>query len=113
MAANTKVRHWGQNKEGWHVAETRHFRIFHRLDAQQAEQIAQIAENTRSTMYRKWFEVDGVDWEPHCEVIVHPNVASYTQMTGVPANSPGHSRKARQRGGSCSSRTSRRITKAS
>jgi tetratricopeptide (TPR) repeat protein len=88
----TTVSHRGQNKEGWHVAETRHFRIFHRLDTQQAEQIAQIAENTRTTMYRKWFEVDGADWDQHCQVIVHPNVASYTQMTGVPANSPGHSR---------------------
>jgi len=88
----TTVSHRGQNKEGWQVAETRHFRIFHRMDAQQAEQIAQIAEQTRATMYRKWFDVEEVDWQPHCELIVHPNVASYTQMTGVPANSPGHSR---------------------
>ena len=43
-------------------------------------------------MYRKWFDAEGVEWTPICELIVHPNAAAYTQMTGVPTNSPGHSR---------------------
>lgn len=88
----TKVRHWGQNKEGWLVAETPHFRIFHKQNTEYAERIAQIAENTRGTMYRKWFGNDGGEWIPVCELILHPNAAAYTQMTGVPGNSPGHSR---------------------
>jgi hypothetical protein len=86
------VRHWGQNKEGWQVAETPHFRVFHRMDNDFAERVADIVEKTRAAMYKKWFESDGIDWQPHCEVIVHPNAASYTDMTGVPAQSPGHSR---------------------
>jgi tetratricopeptide (TPR) repeat protein len=86
------VKHWGQNKEGWQVAETKHFRIFHRQDNEKAERLAMIAEETRATMYRKWFDADEVEWQPQCEVILHPSGTSYTQMTGVPANSPGHSR---------------------
>jgi tetratricopeptide (TPR) repeat protein len=87
-----KVKHMGANKEGWQVAESAHFRIFHRQNNEYAERIAQVAETTRTTMYRKWFETDGVEWTPICELIVHPNAAGYTQMTGVPSNSPGHSR---------------------
>ena len=87
-----KVKHWGQNKEGWHVTESAHFRIFHRKDNAYAERVAHIAEHTRATMYRKWFQSDGIEWQPICELILHPTAADYTHMTGVPSNSPGHSR---------------------
>ena len=86
------IKHRGKNPEGWFVAETAHFLIFHRQDNEFAERVAQVAEGTRQTMYRKWFGHDGVEWEPICELIMHPNSASYTDMTGVPSNSPGHSR---------------------
>ena len=86
-----KVRHMGANREGWQVAETTHFRIFHRQNNEYAERVAQVAESTRTAMYRKWFNAEGVEWTPICELIVHPNAADYTQMTGVPTNSPGHS----------------------
>jgi hypothetical protein len=91
-ASVTKVRHWGQNKEGWQVAETPNFRIFHKENSEFVERVAQIAENTRLAMFRKWFGSDGVEWQPTCELILHPNAGAYTQMTGVPGNSPGHSR---------------------
>jgi tetratricopeptide (TPR) repeat protein len=91
-ASITKVKHWGENKEGWQVTETPHYRIFHRQNNEYAERVAEVAESTRTTMYRKWFGSEGVDWEPVCELILHPNAAAYTQMTGVPSNSPGHSR---------------------
>lgn len=91
-ASLTNVKHWGQNKEGWQVASTKHFHIFHKQNNEFAERVAQIAENTRVTMYRKWFDADGVEWDPICELIMHPNVSSYTHMTGAPANSPGHAR---------------------
>ena len=90
-ASATKVRHWGQNKEGWQVAETEHFRIFHKQNGEYAERVAQIAENTRQAAYRKWFGHDGIEWQPTCEVILHPNAAAYTQSTGVPQLA-GHSR---------------------
>ena len=91
-ASVANVRHLGKNREGWDVTATPHFRIFHKQDNEFAQRVAQIAESTRTTMYRKWFGTDGADWEPTCELILHPNAADYTQMTGVPSNSPGHSR---------------------
>src|SRR5688572_30930339 len=45
-----------------------------------------------TTLFRSWFGHDGIEWQPTCEVILHPNAAAYTQSTGVPGNSPGHSR---------------------
>jgi tetratricopeptide (TPR) repeat protein len=92
ITASAAKRHWGQNKEGWQVVETVHFRIFHRQDSDFGERVAQIAESTRGSMFKKWFGHDGVEWEPICELIMHPSAASYTQMTSVPGNSPGHSR---------------------
>jgi hypothetical protein len=93
MASNAKVRHWNQkNREGWYVVETEHFRIFHRQDTDFGDRVAQIAEGTRAAMFKKWFNNDGVAWEPICELIMHPDAGSYTQMTQVPGTSPGHSR---------------------
>jgi tetratricopeptide (TPR) repeat protein len=91
-ASMTRVNHLGQNKEGWQVVKTAHFYIFHQQDADFGERVAQIAETTRAAMFKKWFGHDGVEWEPICELVMHPGAASYTQMTSVPGNSPGHSR---------------------
>ena len=88
----TKIKHLGANREGWQVAETAHFRIFHRQNNEFATQVAQIAEDTRTKMYRKWFNTDDTPWQPICELIVHPTGTSYSEMTGVPTSSPGHSR---------------------
>ncbi|MBI2805616.1 MAG: hypothetical protein HYX68_11615 [Planctomycetes bacterium] len=87
-----KVRRLGRNKEGWQVVETTHFRIFHKNSDEFAERVGEIAESTRLAMFRKWFGIDGVDWQPTCELILHPDVNAYTQMTGAPRNTPGHSR---------------------
>lgn len=93
VSANlTKVSHLGLNATGWQVAQSKHFRIFHKQDAEFAERVAQIAEATRANMFRKWFDVEGEAWTPICEMILHPNVGSYTHMTPAPSNSPGHSR---------------------
>lgn len=87
-----QVQHLGKNKEGWTVAETAHFRIFHHQGPELAQKVAQIAERTRAAMYRKWFGHDGVEWTPKCELILHNTADSYHKMTGVPATSPGHAR---------------------
>ncbi|MBI3823598.1 MAG: hypothetical protein HY289_13090 [Planctomycetes bacterium] len=92
LGGTSKVRHIGANKEGWQVTKTQYFLIFHKQDNDFAERVAKIAESTRTTMYRKWFMSEGVDWEPVCELILHPTSAEYTHMTGVPGESPGHSR---------------------
>ena len=91
IVSSDRARHWGQNREGWQVVETAHFRIFHRQDRDFGERVAQVAESTRAAMFKKWFGHDGVEWDPICEVIMHPDTASYTQMTPAPGTSPGHS----------------------
>src|SRR5262249_30185886 len=90
--ARTAIQHLGQNKEGWNVTETPHFRIFHHQGAELAEKVAQIAERTRLDMYRKWFGNDGIEWTQKCEVTLHQTGTDYQRMTGVPPGSPGHSR---------------------
>jgi hypothetical protein len=92
LDAQVSVQHLGRNKEGWQVAETRYFFIFHNQSREQVERVATIAETTRRDMYRKWFGVDGVDWSPKCELILHSTGADYSAMTAVPGSSPGHSR---------------------
>ena len=86
------MQHLGKNKEGWQVAETRYFRIFHHQSREQIEKVAISAEKTRREMYRKWFGTDGLDWAPKCELILHPTGNDYSRMTGESAASPGHSR---------------------
>lgn len=92
VTAEVTVRHLGRNKEGWQVAETTFFRIFHNQDRNQIEKVAAIAEKTRRDMYHKWFGNDGIDWAPKCELILHPTGNDYSRMTGVSSASPGHSR---------------------
>ena len=86
------VSHLGRNKEGWMVAESPYFRIFHNHSQEQVEKIANVAEKTRLEMYRKWFGNSGPEWSPKCEVYLHPTAQEYAEGTGVPPNSPGHSR---------------------
>jgi hypothetical protein len=86
------LKHLGQNPEGWQVTDTPNFRIFHKQNSEFAEKVAQIAEQTRVEMARKWFGNDGAAWQPRCELIVHPTGQEYSQMTGVSQSSPGHSR---------------------
>jgi hypothetical protein len=92
LVSAVKVKHIGQNSDGWLVVETSHFRIFHRQNAEFGERVAQIAEHTRVNMHHKWFNSECGEWSPVCDLIVHPNAASYSQMTAVPGSSPGHSR---------------------
>jgi tetratricopeptide (TPR) repeat protein len=92
VSATVTVNHLGRNKEGWQVAETPYFRIFHNQSREHVENVAAVAEKTRQDMYRKWFGADAVDWTSKCELILHATSADYSRMTGVPGASPGHSR---------------------
>ena len=93
FTSTIRVQHYeGKNPEGWLVAETEHFRIFHNQSSEYAERVAQAAETTRQAMYRKWLGNDGAPWPSICKVILHANATSYTQMNPlVPKNTPGHS----------------------
>lgn len=86
------VRHHGRNAQGWMVAESENFIVFHREDPDFAERVARVAETTRRAMAHKWFGKEEAAWTPKCEVILHPTAEDYTKMTGVPGTSPGHAR---------------------
>ncbi len=89
---NVHLQHYGKNPQGWMVTETSNFRIFHNHQRDLIERMALIAERTRLAMSRKWFGVDGADWSPKCELVLHNSANDYARQTGVPASSPGHSR---------------------
>ncbi len=86
------MQHFGKNPQGWHVAESTNFRIFHNQNRDLVERVVLIAERTRVAMSRKWFGVDGEVWSPKCEIVLHASAAEYSRLTNVPATSPGHSR---------------------
>jgi tetratricopeptide (TPR) repeat protein len=83
------VRNLAPNAEGWKVAESANFRIFHQSQAL-AEQAAQVAERTRANMQQKWFGGGGDGWIPKCDIYLHPTADAYSRATGQ-QNSPGHS----------------------
>jgi tetratricopeptide (TPR) repeat protein len=85
------VRHLGRGADGWNVAESANFRVYHNQPNDAAEQAAQVAERTRMEMQRKWFDGPAEDWNPRCELFLYATAADYSRATGVPAASPGHS----------------------
>jgi len=87
-----KIQHLGKNAQGWQVAETAHFRIFHKQTQDYAEKVARIVERTRLDMYRKWFGHDGAEWITRCDVFLHATANEYYRTTGESMESPGHSR---------------------
>jgi hypothetical protein len=84
------VRHLPQSPEGYAIALTTNFRIFHTQSQKFAQQVAQVAERTRSDMQQKWFSGSGEAWTPRCDLYLHATAKDYERVTGV-ANSPGHS----------------------
>jgi len=86
----TPVQHSQRN--GWQVAETVNFRIFHKQNREFSEKVAGVAERTRVEVLRKWFGGNGVPWRGKCDVYLHATAQAYGSATGVSATSPGHSR---------------------
>ncbi|MCI0462535.1 MAG: hypothetical protein L0Z62_36760 [Gemmataceae bacterium] len=86
------VRHQQRTGDGWQVAETRHFRIFHTQSREFAEKVARVAEQARVEVSRKWFANEGEEWSPRCDVYLHATAQQYSKQTGIRADSPGHSR---------------------
>src|SRR5262249_22976591 len=74
--AAVAVRHTPRKGNGWAVADTTNFRIFHATTPEQAEQVARVAEATREAMTRRWFnEIPGA-WSPRCDLYVHTSAAT-------------------------------------
>jgi len=85
------VQHYPPDSNGWARAETANFRIFHKQPREVAEQTAQIAERTRTTITAKWFSVCKEDWNPRCDIYLYATAREYRQATQAPADAPGHS----------------------
>jgi hypothetical protein len=85
------VQHQERSANGWAVAETANFRVYHNQPRELAEKAAQVAERTRTEMLRKWFAESNEAWPQKCELFLHATAQDYAQATGVPPNSPGHS----------------------
>jgi tetratricopeptide (TPR) repeat protein len=91
-AVHVEVKHTPRQGNGWALAETAHFRIFHAQSPEEAEKAARVVEATRLAMSRKWFGDGGETWSPRCDIYLHPTVKGYTRCPGnPPAASPGHS----------------------
>lgn len=85
------VAHDAQPAGGWQVAHTHHFRVFHKLDKASADRVARVAEHTRQVQGSRWLGGRAVPWETKCDLYVHLTGNEYSQATGVPPSSPGHS----------------------
>jgi tetratricopeptide (TPR) repeat protein len=85
------VKHGQRTAQGWEVAETTSFRIFHKQTRECAEKVARVAERTRRDMQQKWFGA-AEDWAQKCDVYLHATGQDYSRETGAPTSSPGHSR---------------------
>jgi hypothetical protein len=81
----------GRNAQGWFVGETTNFRIYHVQSPELARKAAEVAEQTRTQMYYKWFGRLAPNWSPKCEIYLYPTGQDYSRATGVPTSSPGHS----------------------
>ena len=84
------VRHAPSQSDGWLLAESANFRIFHSQAPEFAERVAQVAERTRANLQQKWFGAAGETWNPKCDLFLHATAQDYERATGQ-SNSPGHS----------------------
>ena len=87
-----KVRHLDGTIDGWSVADSPNFRVFHTETPEFAEKVAQAAERTRSAMQRKWFGDADEDWSFRCEIYLHPTARDFSWATGAPTSIPGYTR---------------------
>jgi hypothetical protein len=85
------VRHTATRDDGWAVAETPNFRLFHGESRSWAAKVGRLLESRRRATLLKWFNETAEDWSPKCDVFLHPTKTSYARKTGGPPDSPGHS----------------------
>jgi hypothetical protein len=90
-AAAVAVRHLGRQADGWSLSESANFRIIHNQSRDLVEKVAQVAEETRAAMYRKWVGEAAGEWQPRCDIVLHASGQDYNKATGKPAEWPGHS----------------------
>ena len=78
----------GAEVDGWSVAETAHFRLFHQHSRTLAEAVLRTAERT-AAQQRKWFANAGASWDSKCRICLYPSGEAYSQATGAPGTVAG------------------------
>jgi hypothetical protein len=77
------------DEDGWSVAETTNFKLFHQHTHTLAETVLRKAERTRTEQQRKWFGDVTEDWQPKCRIMLYPSGEAYCQATGAAPNPGG------------------------
>jgi hypothetical protein len=89
--SDISVRHLDRRESGWDVTETDHFRVYHVGERVLARKAAIAAERARASARWKWF-ADGCNgWDQRGEILIYPTAREYSDGTGAPTRSPGHS----------------------
>jgi tetratricopeptide (TPR) repeat protein len=86
-----EIRHVPKSGNNWPEVETANFRVIYYEARERAEQVARVAEMTRSAVIRKWFGEEPTPWTPKCMIFLYPNANYYARQTGKAVDSPGHS----------------------
>lgn len=92
------VRHLEAQVDGWSVAETKNFRIYHRDWPELAEKTGRVAERARSAALQRWFGEARQEWQPRCAIYVHASGEEYSRACSVPAGVPGYTTVQRDHG---------------
>ncbi len=72
----------------WHVLETENFRVLVYGTRRVAASAGEACETLRTALYAKWTgETSPGVWSPKCDVVLHPNDASYLKEVGPGAAS--------------------------
>jgi hypothetical protein len=87
-----EVRHTPAQGKFWATAETANFCVIHMQSRELAEQVARVAETTRSAMIRKWFAEEPASWDQKCKIVLYATGQDYARATHEPASYPGHSK---------------------
>ena len=71
----------------WQVLETANFRILSYGSRPVDAEVGQDCERLREALCAKWQADRGAGWAPKCDVVLHPNDASYLREVGAGATS--------------------------
>ena len=82
------LRHSQAN--GWHVAESRSFRVHHHSQSELVARLAVLCEESRTAIRQRWLSTQNpVLWSIKCDVFLYPTPTEFQQKTRYPADSWG------------------------
>src|SRR5207302_638950 len=82
QSKDSAVHHLAKSPDGWQVAESTNFRVLHNQSRAIAEDVARVAERTRTDTQKKWFGEAGDNWKSPCEIHLYATAQEYAKATG-------------------------------